>query len=316
MVALGMHLGQQNLTMDELRALWRRGDESMDWISAWDHFYEAPPQGGTVPHFEAVATLAALACETSRARIGCLVFYVGYRNPGQLAKVATTLDHLSHGRFELGLGAGWHEWEAAAYGYDFPPVGRRLDMLEEAVPLIRSLLTEPRTTHRGEWFQTSDASCLPMPVQSRLPIWIGGVGEKRTLRVAAREADGWNAAYVPPDEFRRLNGVLTHWCEREGRDPSSIRRAINLQFMLSTDASDAAKIRTQVEAQWGAAAPRVMAGGLTGTPDDAVARIAEYVDAGADAVNIALRAPWPAEALDAWFTEVVPRARAATSPRG
>src|SRR6266851_5816513 len=131
-VSLGVHLGQQNLAMDELRALWRRCDASMDWISAWDHFYEAPPQGGTVPHFEAVATLAALACETSRARIGCLVFYVGYRNPAQLAKVATTLDHLSNGRFELGLGAGWLAWEAAAYGYDFPPAGRSLDMLEEA----------------------------------------------------------------------------------------------------------------------------------------------------------------------------------------
>ena len=312
-LSLGVHIGQQNLTMDELRALWRRCDETMDWISAWDHFYEAPPQGGTVDHFEAVATLAALACETSRARIGCLVFYVGYRNPGQLAKAATTIDHLSHGRFELGLGAGWHEWEAAAYGYDFPPVGERLDMLEEAVPLIRSLLTEERTSHEGNWFRTEDASCLPPPVQERLPIWIGGVGEKRTLRIVAREADGWNAAYVPPEEFRRLNGVLDQWCEREGRDPGEIRRAVNLQFMLAVDERSAAEVRTRVEEQWGELAPRVMAGGLTGTPDEAVARIAEYVDAGADAVNVALRAPWQDEALDAWLEDVVPRARAAAS---
>ena len=310
-IALGVHLGQQNLTMDDLRALWRRCDESMDWISAWDHFYEAPPQGGTVPHFEAVATLAALACETSKARLGCLVFYVGYRNPGQLAKAATTLDHLSHGRFELGLGAGWHQWEAEAYGYDFPPVGRRLDMLEEAVPLIRRLLTEERTTHQGEWFRTENASCLPLPVQSRLPIWIGGVGEKRTLRITAREADGWNAAYVPPEEFRRLNKVLDEWCEREGRDPSTVRRAINLQFMLAPDERSAEAVRAAVTEQWGDMAPRVMAGGLTGTPDDAVNRIAEYADAGADALNIALRAPWPPEALDAWFDDVVPRVRAA-----
>jgi F420-dependent oxidoreductase-like protein len=312
-VELGVHIGQQNLTMDELRALWRRCDETMDWISAWDHFYEAPPQGGTVDHFEAVATLAALACETSRARIGCLVFYVGYRNPGLLAKAATTIDHLSHGRFELGLGAGWHEWEATAYGYDFPPVGRRLDMLEEAVPLIRRLLTEDRTTHDGEWFRTTDASCLPQPVQERLPIWIGGVGERRTLRIAAREADGWNAAYVPPDEFRRLNGVLDRWCETEGRDPSAVKRAINLQFMLAVDDDAAARTREQVEQQWGGLAPRVMAGGLNGTPDAAVERIAAYVDAGADAVNVALRAPWQPEALDAWLDDVVPRARAATS---
>lgn len=308
-VALGVHIGQQNLEMDELRALWKRCDASLDWISAWDHFYEAPPQGGTVPHFEAVATLAALACETSRARIGCLVFYVGYRNPGQLAKAATTLDHLSHGRFELGLGAGWHEWEARAYGYDFPPVGRRLDMLEEAVPLIRSLLTEDRTSHEGKWFRADDASCLPPPVQERIPIWIGGVGEKRTLRIAAREADGWNAAYVPPEEFRRLNGVLDRWCEQEGRDPATIRRAINLQFMLSVDDAAAAAMRNQVEQQWGNMAARVMSGALSGGPDAAVGRIDEYVDAGADAVNVALRAPWPAEALDAWLDEVVPRVR-------
>src|SRR3954451_2233700 len=276
-LSLGVHLGQQNLTMDELRGLWRRCDQSMDWISAWGHFYEAPPQGGTVPRFEAVATLAALACVASRARIGCLVFYVGYRNPGQLAKVATTLDHLSHGRFELGLGAGWHEQEAAAYGYEFSAVARRLDMLEEAVPLIRRLLTDERTTHRGEWFRTEDASCLPAPVQPRLPIWIGGVGEKRTLRIVAREADGWNAAYVPPEEFRRLNKVLDEWCEREGRDPSTVRRAINLQFMMAVDSPSAARVREQLEQQWGPIAPRVMAGGLTGSPDEAVARIAEYV---------------------------------------
>ena len=310
-LSLGVHVGQQNLEMDELRALWRRCDESMDWISAWDHLYEAPPQGGTVPHFEPIATLAALACETSRARLGCLVFYVGYRNPGILAKAASTLDHLSHGRFELGLGAGWHEPEAEAFGFDFPPVGRRLDMLEEAVPLIRSLLTQDRTTHDGEWFRTVDASNLPLPVQPRMPIWIGGVGEKRTLRIVARHADGWNAAYVSPEEFRRLNGVLDSWCEREGRDPATIRRGINLQFMLAVDRAQADAIDAQVRSQWGGIAPRVMAGGLTGLPDQAVERIAEYVDAGATDLNVALRAPWPPESLDAWLDDVVPRARAA-----
>src|SRR5690606_2842400 len=128
-----------------------------------------------------------------------------------------------------------------------PPVGERLSMLEEAVPLMRRLLTEERTTHDGTWFRTEDASCLPRPVQERLPIWIGGVGEKRTLRVVARHADGWNAAYVPPEEFRRLNGVLDDWCEREGRDPSTIQRAVNLQFMLSTDERSAAETRQRVE---------------------------------------------------------------------
>src|SRR5215207_11501845 len=122
---LGAHVGQQNMAMDDMRALWRHLDDAgLDWISCWDHLYEAPPLGGTMPHFEALATLGALCAETRRARIGCLVFYVGDRNPGLLAKAATTLDHISGGRFELGLGAGWHEQEAEAFGYDFPPVGR------------------------------------------------------------------------------------------------------------------------------------------------------------------------------------------------
>ena len=203
--SLGVHIGQQNLSMSELRALWRRLDDGgVDWISVWDHLYEAPPAGGTVDHFEAVATLGALAADTRHARLGCLVFCVAYRNPGLLAKAAMAIDHISGGRFELGLGAGWHQLEAEAYGYDFPGAGRRLDMLEEAVPLIRSLLTQPRTTHSGRYFRTENASCLPAPVQERLPIWVGGTGERRTLRIAARYADGWNAAYVSPDRYRHL----------------------------------------------------------------------------------------------------------------
>ena len=307
----GAHAGQQNLTFDALRALWRRLDDGgMDWISAWDHFYEAPPAGGTQPHFEALATLGALAAETRHAQIGCLVFYVGYRNPALLAKAATTLDHISGGRFELGLGAGWHHWEAKAYGYDFPPLGTRLDMLDEAATLIRSMLSEQRTTFRGRHFQAEDASCLPRPVQSRLPIWIGGVGERRTLRLVAQHADGWNAAYVPPDEFARLSGVLDSWCAREARDPASIRRGINLAFNLGLDAADARREKARMAEDWGPMADRVRDGALLGTPNDAVRKIREYLDAGATDVNIALRAPWNSEALEAYLNEALPALRA------
>ena len=309
-IELGAHVGQQNMPMDELRATWRRLDSAgVDWISVWDHLYEAPPEGGTVPHFEAIATLGALCADTSHARIGCLVFYVGYRNPGILAKAATTLDHLSGGRFELGLGAGWHEPEAKAFGFDFPPLGRRFDMLEEAVPLIRRLLTENRTTHDGEWFRTVDASCLPTPVQDRLPIWIGGVGEKRTLPLAAAHADGWNAAYVPPEEFARLCGVLDRACETVGRDPGEIRRVVNLTFNLVTSDADVGPMEDRLRAQWGPGLSRVLGGGLNGTPDQAVERILAYGDAGATGVNIALRAPWDADALDAYLEVVIPGVR-------
>jgi F420-dependent oxidoreductase-like protein len=310
-VSLGVHVGQQAASMAELRSLWRRLDDAgVDWISVWDHLYEAPPAGGTIDHFEALSTLGALAADTSRARIGCLVFCVLYRNPGLLAKAATTLDHISGGRFELGLGAGWHEPEAVAYGYDFPPVGQRLDQLEEALPLIRSLLTQDRTTHSGEHFRTVDASCLPAPMQARLPIWIGGTGEKRTLRLAAQHADGWNAAYVGADRYRELNAVADRWCESEGRDPTTLRRSVNLIFALTSDGTDVVEV---VRGQgFGPAAPFLADGALGGPIDGVVERVGEYVSAGADEVNIALRAPWDEAMLDAYL-ELLPAIREAST---
>ncbi len=310
-ISLGVHAGQQNMAMADMRALWRKLDDGgVDWISAWDHFYEAPPKGGTEPHFEALTTLGALAAETSRARIGCLVFYVGYRNPALLAKAATTLDHITNGRFELGIGAGWHVWEASAYGYPFPDIGTRLDMLEEAAQIIRGMLTQDRTSFSGKHYQVDEASCLPKPIQERLPIWIGGVGEKRTLKLVADYADGWNAAYLSPEEFARVNEVLNHWCEDEARDPASLRRAANVMFNLGMDDRDLERQRAALQRDWGAMAERVADGALLCTPEAAVDRIMEYVNAGADEINIALRAPWNAEALDAYLTDIMPEVRA------
>ena len=310
MTRLGVHIGQQGMAMADLRALWRRLDDAgVDWISVWDHLYEAPPAGGTIDHFEAVATLGALAAETRHARLGCLVFCVLYRNPGLLAKVASTVDHISGGRFELGLGAGWHQWEAEAYGYAFPPAGERLDMLEDALPAIRALLTEARTTHRGPYVRLDDASCLPPPVQARLPIWVGGTGQKRTLRLAAYHADGWNAAYVSPETYTRLNRVADEWCLEAGRDPGTLRRSVNLIFAVS---SGSATVDGILDAQgWGPLAPFVREGSLGGPPGAAGETISRYVEAGADDVNVALRAPWSDLDLDAYL-ELLPELRAST----
>ena len=312
-LSLGVHIGQQNLPMDELRALWRRLDGAgVDWISVWDHFLEAPYQGGTQPHFEALATLGALAAETKHARIGCLVFYVGYRNPALLAKAAATLDHLSQGRFELGLGAGWHIWEATAYGYPFPDIGTRLDMLDEAADLIRRLLDDDRTTFSGRHFQADDAPCWPKPVQEHLPLWIGGRGEKRTLEIVARRADGWNAAYTSAEEFGRLNGVLDHWCAEDGRDPAAIVRGVNVAFGLAKDAAGVERERLRLAKDWGPQAERIAAGFLLGTPSEALDQIMAYKEAGATAINVALRAPWCEESLDAYLGDVIPAVRKAS----
>lgn len=302
-ISFGVHIGQQNLPMSELRALWRRLDDGgVDWISVWDHLYEAPPAGGTVDHFEAVATLGALAADTSRARLGCLVFCVAYRNPGLLAKAAITIDHISGGRFELGLGAGWHQWEAEAFGYDFPEPARRLDMLEEAVPLIRSLLTEPRTSHAGRYFRTEDASCRPGSLQSRLPIWVGGTGERRTLRIAAQYADGWNAAYISAERYGHLVGVLDDHCRSSGRDPADLRRTVNVIFALSNDGTTADDVIAQQG--WGPMTQMVREGAISGPPESAPEQIKRYIDAGAQGVNIALRAPWDDRLLDQYLEQL------------
>ncbi len=317
-VSLGAHVGQQNFEMDEMRALWRWLDANdFDWISAWDHIYEAPPAGGTLPHFEAVATLAAMAVETTNARLGCLVFYVGYRNPGLLAKAAITIDHLSGGRFELGLGGGWHEWEAAAYGYDFPSVGVRLDMLAEATELIASMIRPGedtgdgphRTSFEGNHYRMEEASCLPEPVLGSMPLWIGGVGEKKTLPLVARWADGWNAAYVSAAEFGRLNGLVDQLAEKAGRDPSDIERSVNLVFAVGVDDKEVAEIDRSLDTTWGPLVDRVRGGALQGKPETVADQVAAYVDAGADLVNIALRAPFSTEALEAYSSVVIPAVR-------
>ena len=194
-IELGIHAGQQDIELDELRRLWRHCDENgFDFISCWDHFYEAPNRDNEGPTYEGVALMAAMACETKNARLGCFVFCMNYRNPALLAKSLTTIDHLSGGRVSAGLGAGWHVQEHAAYGYDFPPVKERLDRLSEGVRIIRGMTTKEHYTFKGKYYRVENIRNNPMPVQGRMPIIIGGGGEQRTLSIAARRADGWNVA--------------------------------------------------------------------------------------------------------------------------
>ena len=300
-ISFGVHAGPHDLPLDELRAFWRKMDQSgVEWISVGDHFYPPPPLPDTGPYYESVSLLSAMAVETEHARLGSLVFGAPYRNPAALAKAFTTIDHLSHGRLEIGLGAGWHEAEFAAFGYEYPPIGQRLDILEESIQIIRSMFTQERTTFEGEHFHVHDVTCQPLPVQARVPLWIGGRGEKRTLRIAARHADGWNANSVSPDEFIRLSAVLDRWCEVEGRNPATIRRTVNLGFNLFTDSAQAADVAQSV------AKPD---GWLLGTPDTAFDQVATYLNAGVGGVNVLVRAPWDPEALRVYVEEVLPALR-------
>ncbi len=290
MTLFGVHTGPQHCTIDELRSVWRRiEDLGFGWISIWDHFYGATGRPDDATCFEAVALHAALASETTRVRVGSLVYSVGYRHPAVLAKMITTIDHLSGGRADIGLGAGWAEVEYRAYGMPFPPVRTRMDQLEEAAACVRGLLRDEVTSFSGEWFTLVEARNEPRPVQAEVPIWIGGGGEQRTLRITARYADGWNVPFVTPEQFAHKNQVLDRHCEQVGRDPAEIRRSVNVGIAW-TDES--------LRQQFGNLAEAVRGGVLTGSDEQVVDRIGQYVEAGADQLNLALRPPFDVDALE------------------
>ena len=251
--------------------------------------------------------MSALAVATTRVRVGCLVFCVGYRHPGVLAKAVTTIDHLSNGRADCGIGAGWDEIECTAYGIPFPSIGEREDQLEEYAEALRLLFDRRRADFSGAHYRFVDAPNNPKPLQARLPIWIGGAGEKRTLRTAARFADGWNAPYLPPEEWKRKSGVLDAWCGKVGRDPASIERTINVGFYMGADAAGASRQEELYQRHW-SKDTRGMTGFLRGTPRDATDVVASYAEAGAHRVNIALReGPYDWDALEAFASGVMPQ---------
>jgi F420-dependent oxidoreductase-like protein len=306
-VKLGVHTGLQNTTDDELRALWRRiEDHGFDWISIWDHFYAADAtitaEGVTSGPMclEAVTAHTALALTTERVRCGSLVYCVGYRHPAVLANAMATLDHLSNGRVTLGLGAGWHQGEFAAYGMPFPPAPVRLRQLNEAIQCIRALLTDDVADFEGEHFSLHAARCEPKPVQPRLPLWVGGGGERVTLRIVAQHADGWNVPFVTPEAYRAKVDALDAHCARLGRDPADIERSVNLALAWRED---------DLRVQFGGSADYVRPTVLLGSAQQIVDRIGEFADAGAQWVNLAMRAPFDVEGLDRFAAEVLPAVR-------
>lgn len=291
-----------------MRRLWRFADErGFDWFSVSDHFQESPPQDGDGDCFEALTTLTALALETKNVRVASLVFCLSYRHPGVLAKAVTTIDHLSGGRVDCGIGAGWHEAEYTAYGIPFPSIGVREDQLEEYARALRLLFDDRRADLHGEHFELRDAPNNPKPLQTRLPIWIGGSGERRTLRATARYADGWSAPYLAPEQWRQKNAVLDGWCDKVGRDGSSIVRTINVGFYMGADGRAAKRHEELYQRHWGRDR-RGMTGFLRGTPTEAADVVSKFRDAGAYRLNIALReGPYDFEALTAFTEQVMPQ---------
>jgi F420-dependent oxidoreductase-like protein len=305
----GIHTGPQNCTVDDLRQVWRLADRcGFHWASIWDHFYPAmiAPGDAQGSCFEAVSTMTALAVETSRVRIGSLVYCMAYRHPAVLAKAMVTVDHLSGGRMELGLGAGWNQIEFDAYGIPFLPIKDRLDQLEEGVQIIRGLFTQETTTFHGKHYHVTEARCEPKPLQKHPRIWLGGMGEKRLLRMAAKYADGWSVPFIPPDLYAHKNRVLTEWCDKCGRNPREVTRTVNVGLAIGRHEADAQRKRRSLETQFGDALSFLEHGMLIGTPQQVIDRIAEYAHAGADWIILALRGPFDVEGLQVFVDEVMP----------
>ena len=221
----GLKNSGQDTTIEALRAVWRIADEGgFDHVWDFDHLASIGPGGPDRPIYEGWTLQAAMAEATSRVRIGCMVTGNTYRNPALLAKEAVTVDHLSGGRLEFGIGAAWAEIEHEMYG--FPGLDHRVGMLSESLRIIKSLWTEERTNFDGRYYHMKDAIANPKPIQKpHPPIWIGASGET-TLRLVARHADVWNISGGDPDNVEKLIAILDEACRSVGRDPSEILRSI------------------------------------------------------------------------------------------
>lgn len=255
----------------EIRRSGVRADET-GWDGVWFADHVVPADGGPLdrPCHEVWAVLAALADATSTVRLGPLVCGNTYRNPGLLAKQAVTVDHISGGRAVLGLGSGWMEVEHTAYGFEFGTFTDRFEKLEEALQIIRSMRSEAVTTLDGERYRFVEAPMEPKPV-GRLPILLGGGGERKTLLMAARYADEWNV-WADPEIMAAKIEVLDRHCETVGRDPAEVERcAVALLFLCDTEAQAGERRARDIGRP-----------SLIGTPAQLQDQLAAFVDMGVD----------------------------------
>jgi alkanesulfonate monooxygenase SsuD/methylene tetrahydromethanopterin reductase-like flavin-dependent oxidoreductase (luciferase family) len=307
-VKLGVLLWSQSTDWPAFQRAAVRVDElGYSHLWTWDHLM---PIFGELrqPIFEGWTTLGALAALTKQVDIGLLVGANTFRNPSIVAKAAVTLDHISAGRGVLGLGGAWFEPEHDAYGVDFGTgVGQRLDWLEEAASLVRALLDGEEVTHLGPNYRTRDLQLALPPVRAHIPLVIGGVGERKTLRTVARHADMWNA-YGGPDELRRKAQVLRQHCEELGRDPSTIEFSVACKPFIRDDERDAQRVLELALSQNRTAMAEVVddESFWPGTPDQIAERMIELRDAGFTTFIAQLPAPYDDETLERFVGEVKP----------
>ncbi len=258
--------------VDNAKAAEKAG---FDLVTVMDHVYQIRGVGPeTEPMLEAYTTLAAIATQTSRVKLGTLVTGVTYRNPALLAKEVTTLDVISRGRAILGIGAAWNEDEHVGYGFEFPPMGRRMDRLDEALTIAKLMFTEERPSFEGRYYRIERALNSPRPVQKGGPkILVGGGGEKRTLRLLAKHGDIGHWFGAPVEELKRKKGVFEEHCRAVGRDPSTVLLTIGISLVLAGNEQQAKAVMDTLP-------PERRAITRTATVEQAAELLGPYLDAG------------------------------------
>jgi alkanesulfonate monooxygenase SsuD/methylene tetrahydromethanopterin reductase-like flavin-dependent oxidoreductase (luciferase family) len=308
-IRIGFQVWSMGIAWDDLMAAGERIEAmGFDSLFANDHFMpvlgdaDGPVIGDDGPVFEGWMVLSAWAARTRRVPLGTMVSAVGYRNIGLTVKMATALDHASGGRAMLGIGAGWHEPEIAAFGYESLTLGERIDRMDEASRVARGMLDGDSVTYDGRWIRANGLRNDPPPVQPRLPLLIGGSGERRTLRIVARDADIWNGE-GPPELYAHKSDVLDTWCADVGRDPASVRRTVGIPPVFIRDTRGAAVTGlAAVLARYGGPAERARAWAesspLANTQDAIVELFRGWRAAGAEEVIIDQPSPFDDETLE------------------
>lgn len=301
---VGVLVWNQYTDWASMRDFGVRADElGYDSLWTWDHLYPiiGNPDG---PMLEGYMILAGWSQQTAHATIGLMVGANTFRNPGLVAKMITTLDHLSMGRAVLGVGAAWFETEHTAFGIEFGGgFGERIGWLDESVALMRGMLHDGVATARGEHYHAVDVRNDPRPVQDKLPILIGGAGERKTLQTVARYADAWNVSLVTPEQAAHKDGVLRRWCDEVGRDSDEIERTLSLGPMLIRD--DPAEAQAAI-GRMHETNPGMEREVLTGSADEISEWCRRYVEIGFRHFIYHSPAPYDEETLERFANEVRP----------
>ncbi|RLU86317.1 LLM class flavin-dependent oxidoreductase [Streptomyces griseocarneus] len=304
----GIHSGQQYADFSGLRSLWQAAEAlGYDWVSLFEHFRPRilGPDG---PCLDGMTALSALAAVTGRVRCAMLVTPVTWRHPALLAVAAATVDHVSGGRLELGLGAGGDDLAFRQYGIEQPSPAVRLERLDEACRVLRALWDGGPADFTGKHFTLREAYLCPVPVQSRLPLTVGGSGAG-TLRIAAGHADVWNSLALPPAAYRAAADTLAAHCARAGRDPAEIRRSVTFRAVLTPDAAAARRARAALADSTDGRSADLPEYVAFGSARECLDRLAPYLELGVRDFLLAVRPPPDLTTAERFVTEVAPALR-------